>query len=238
MMAIRRALPLLLPLIAGVAVAALVIVVVWVMPATEAGTVERTVVGPSRFLSWRNTGEERTERWEWRYNVEVEGDPSEVEVLPRMLFSFQEFGGSDSGTADLLADMRIYVNGQEAHHRRERATSREGTVGNYDYNTDSGVPGPGDEVRQGLLRAGDNEVHVVVDLRLEIQTSGTERFDVSFGPIHSYVYQADGDGDGVVDAHQVVPGLHTAFIALPAVGLLGGGAFALVRFLVRRRGVA
>lgn len=228
------ALPSLPYLAAGLAVA-LVIGLSWVLPATHAGTVQKQTAGVERTVSVDGRTS-RSIQYEWTDTIVLNVPPREVKIHPRIRASIETPYTEDSGRADLELDTRVFINGIEAGRESSGVISEEGQAGGGFLEARSGTPQRVDQIRQDLLRQGENEVKVQTTIRLTVESSGQQRYNVMVGPMDTTLYQADGDGDGVVDAHQPATGVHTGWIAIPAAGLAGTGAGFLARSVRARMG--
>lgn len=224
-----------LPWVAAVVAATLVVGVLWVLPATKAGTVTTETTGAPRTVTWDGS-RSRSTQLEWSREVIITDPVDEVQLHPHLYLRIAVPFTPSAGHAEMDIDVRVFLNGVEAGREMGGHVMFEGPGGGGFTETRGGIPDDVEDVRQDALHEGTNTIRVQADIRLNVISSGSQSYTITLGPLTTDIYQADGDGDGVVDVHQVAPAVHTGFIAVPAAGIMGWGAFALVRRLLKRRG--
>lgn len=209
-MTLKPSLIRLLPIGVGLLVAALVIVPSWVVPTTHTETTQTQIQGVEQVRTL-TASSERHQELEWAFDVNV---PEEAILWPRLPYRVNR-DGDGPRESSLQIDFHVFLNGQPAWHARLTHQADATTVSPH------GVPGRMSDVDQSALRPGWNSVRVLAVLTLDIQEPGAQVFTIEAGPVVVNVLRIDGDGDGVVDAHQWFP-VHTGYVVIPAAVVLGG----------------
>jgi len=208
--------------LAGLLLAALVLSVAWIWPSTLAGETTLETVGEAQTMAWTSR-QEPSKELEWTYTVEL--PERGAEVLPRLPVHLAIHGDGHGTASEPGMDLRVYFNGELAY-RTVGSMQGEAKATGVEAIESAGIPLSASDLRQDALHAGTNQVRVVVGFFVDLERPGSQWYDARAGPVESSVIQADGDGDGVVDARQWSP-VHTGWLALPAAiagGLLGASA--------------